>query len=46
MEAELEYCREHPNLSGEDPVVLGTTVLAHLRKDPGYYHRLLEQAED
>lgn len=42
LDAELELCHEHPELSDDDPIELGRAVLAHLRADPGYYERLLE----
>jgi hypothetical protein len=44
MDAELTHCREHPEITGGDPMELGRIVLDHLRADPGYYHRLLERS--
>ena len=43
LAVELSHCREHPQVSDDDPVALGRIVYQHLLADPGYYARLLEQ---
>jgi hypothetical protein len=43
MGLELTPCREHPDASDEDPVALGRIVLEHLRTEPEYYRRMLEE---
>lgn len=43
LDAELEHCLEHPDVSDDDPVHLGRIVVQHLRVEPSYYIHLLER---